>query len=640
MRCLGRISTIIQLGVLILLAGCSDFAKKESSIIDNNNLSSLELQQPLTSTAKENETVQHYIQNVIDYQVDINQDLTFTRNVKARLTAIDVVGAESLQKQVLEFYPENEVIDHVEASITTPDGKIIKVENKDIHDEELKNHDKTVRKIIIYFSRLTPGCQIDFSYRHHVHKPGPYGINLFLMPQLMLEQNAITASIRFPKKLSLQWAKRGDFTVKEIKRGEHKQLDISLYNVPYMEHENHMVACEDVLPLFAISSLKSWEEIGRTIYKTSIVDLPDSPEVKKLAETITSESDSVREKSEKLYAWVAQNINYQAIYFSLNDGWVPHKLEDILEHGYGDCKDQTYLLYSLLKSVGVKSQLAYIGWDNSFKDWPVPTTLQLNHAILYIPALDVYLNPVDPFLPFGELDEYLANKRVILASETGKSRITPSPAAKSYKEVGLYQLHKDGSFSGENNILAKGPTATDIRRFLASEGSSKRKALNILSESITGGFGQIDQYSSPYNGQLQASYSGHWYSPRAFDLEKRSFIQIPKGLGFIEITGLRSWLIGAERKYPFVFNPREYSWQFDVVLPDGYQVSDIPSAKNMANRAGRYQSDYKVNGNTLTVTRSFAVKKHVFSVAEYKDFEALAYTVINDTRAVVGLQFP
>ena len=497
------------------------------------------------------------------HDISINDDLTWSREVTLKYTVLTPVGAEALQKRSHSFYSENETFDILEAKIISPEGKTFPVEKENIFDQDLGGHDKDrrARENVVIFSRLTPGSQLTLKYRHNIHKAGPMGINLALAPDFGVEQKSITSTIKLPPNTPMNWGERGGFQIVSKTENNRKTLDIRLDDIPYMEPEINMVDASDVLPIFAITSTQNWEDIGKTYYKNSLSREADTADIHELADSITDAAKTTSEKARKIYTWVAKNINYLSISYNLEDNLVPHQVEDIIRHGYGDCKDQTLLLQTLLKAKGIYSEAALVDWSNSYSDLPVPSIMQFNHIVLYIPELDIFLNPVTPFLPFGVLDDSLTEKRVVFATPEGRVGRLPafSAATNSYRLDNHSELRPDGSLIGTTTVSGTGIIDLQIREILASWGSGEWKANSILADSDTGGFGQITDTTSPYELDTIAEYKGHWHSPKAFTLGKYSFITAPAGLGFKDATALRKFLVEKKRKFPFQVGPPRLS---------------------------------------------------------------------------------
>ncbi|WP_252180099.1 DUF3857 domain-containing protein [Endozoicomonas sp. 4G] len=596
----------------------------------------------MSGLLKADETVQNYRNLLSDFQIEIRDDLSYTRIVTLEYEVLTPAGAESLQQYHQSFFSENETLKVLEASITHPDGKVIPVEKENIFEQDLggRDKDRRNRETVVIFSRLTPGSIMRLKFEHVVNKESPMGFNMALQPEMELEQKKIVASILLPENTPMKWGSRGEFSVKEHQKGKRKQLLVSLENFPYREREPHMVDTDDVLPMFALTSLKSWEEIGEIYYKSSLDRQTDNDEIRKLASEVTQGVKDSREEAVLIYNWVAQNINYLSHSFNLEDELVPHPVEEILRHGYGDCKDQVLLLQTLLKARGIESTPALVSWDDSYRDWPVATSMQFNHALLYIPELMTWLNPVSPLSPFGLLDYSLSGKRVVLASPKGETQYLPviKPDQNRYWVKSQSVLSENGFLKGESEITGTGTIGVQIRGFLASSGSGEWKVNNLLAKTQTGGFGDILSGTPAYDLAKQPAYQGKWHSPYAFELGKEGFITTAPGLDFKDVLSLRDYLVDGKRKYPFTVGPRHYQWEYRMELPESYAVTQLPDSFQLDNEAGSYSSHYAVDNNTLVVTRKFVVKKNLYQPGEYPEFERLAYRAINDRRAIIALK--
>lgn len=77
------------------------------------------------------------------------------------------------------------------------------------------------------------------------------------------------------------------------------------------------------------------------------------------------------------------------------------------------------------------------------------------------------------------------------------------------------------------------------------------------------------------------------------------------------VVGSKGWSIlsGKPRKYPIEF--QEATRQddaFDITLPTGYVVDELPKPVNAECPYGSYKSQVQVEGNTLHYTRTYEIK--------------------------------
>ena len=78
---------------------------------------------------------------------------------------------------------------------------------------------------------------------------------------------------------------------------------------------------------------------------SNVINLQTAPcsSIKVLADSITSQSATGREKVRSIFKWVQKNIKYIAIEDGDN-GFVPREASLVLKRRYGDCKDKTSIL--------------------------------------------------------------------------------------------------------------------------------------------------------------------------------------------------------------------------------------------------------------------------------------------------------
>ena len=88
------------------------------------------------------------------------------------------------------------------------------------------------------------------------------------------------------------------------------------------------------------------------------------------------------EKVEAIFNWAQKNIKYVAFEYALG-GFIPRKANDVFEKKYGDCKDNTSLMYKMLEIAGLNGHFTWIGTrELPYSYIDVPTPISDNHMIL------------------------------------------------------------------------------------------------------------------------------------------------------------------------------------------------------------------------------------------------------------------
>lgn len=146
-----------------------------------------------------------------------------------------------------------------------------------------------------------------------------------------------------------------------------------------------------------------------------------------------------REKIERIYAWVQQNIRYVA-YEEGESGHRPDRPAEVLRKRYGDCKGMALLLSSLLQHEGIDAHAAVIGTNNiPFPISGTPSLAATDHSICV--AVEngdtLYLDATNIHIPVTHIPSTIQGKDAIVLPQESEGecsiinvpRLTPSATA-------------------------------------------------------------------------------------------------------------------------------------------------------------------------------------------------------------------
>ena len=103
--------------------------------------------------------------------------------------------------------------------------------------------------------------------------------------------------------------------------------------------------------------------------------------VSALADSLTRDCTTEKDKVRKIFRWVQQHIKYVAIEDGDN-GYVPGDASLVLQRRYGDCKGKTNLLVGMMRSQGIKASYAWIGTRaRPYKYSVFPSVVNSDHMI-------------------------------------------------------------------------------------------------------------------------------------------------------------------------------------------------------------------------------------------------------------------
>jgi hypothetical protein len=93
------------------------------------------------------------------------------------------------------------------------------------------------------------------------------------------------------------------------------------------------------------------------------------------------------------------------------------------------------------------------------------------------------------------------------------------------------------------------------------------------------------------------------------------------------------------RKFPVEFEgPSLDSDTFEITLPAGYEVSDLPPPVDVDYGFASYHSKTEANGNTLKYTRRIEVKELIVPLAQMESLKKFYRTIASDERNTAVLQ--
>jgi len=411
----------------------------------------------------------------------------------------------------------------------------------------------------------------------------------------------------------------------------------------------------------ANKGFQNWKEMGYWEAGLEEGRRDASPEIKQKVAALTASSSTQLGKMQALAKFVQGDIRYVAIELGIG-GWQPHPAPEIFTHRYGDCKDKATLMSSMLHEIGVESFYISINTvrGGAAPDRP-PMIGWFNHEILAVrlpadvkdktlvavvehPKLGRLLifDPTDEYTPFGQLrGELQANHGLLVTPDGGELLKLPEmPSAMSgIQRTAKLTLNPRGTLSGEVAETRFGDSALWQRAMLKSvtkETDRIKPIENVVANSLS--IFQITKASILNLNQTDQPF-GYQYSLVAESYAKTAgnlLLVRPRVLG----SKARDLLETKEaRKYPVEFDgPSQDTDTFEITIPPGYEVDDLPPPINADFSFASYHSKTEVNGNTLTYTRTYEVKELSVPVSKVDELKKLYRIIASDERNTAVLK--
>ena len=582
----------------------------------------------------------------VDRAIDaytVNRDLTYTRTLTEDMTVLTDRGLMMFDRSAETFYPDKQTLELVEAWVDRPGGERVPVEKSSIFTRPSTAAQSAPgfvnsQTTTVLFPRLSPGARTHIVWRFIEKTPSLLGFNTHNLNNFHWQTVSDETRIDIPADVPLFWRSRGGYTVEDSTEDGIRHIVARIQNTPEREDEPSTVDHFDFMPLFLATSNANLEEVGALIDRLSEGRADPTPDIAGLASTIAGDRTGL-DAARAIHAWVTTNIRYVAVYMNPEDGWVPHPAAEVLKNGYGDCKDYVVLMRALLAARGIEARMAVVDWGRRFADPPLWVPY-FNHAILYLPAFDRFVNPTDRHAGFDALDQHLAGKQVLIVTKEGRVSRTPdtTPAVNRYRYAARVTLTADGALDGVARFDMTPNQEIAVRSRLSVSSSLNDMARRWLAATPEGGFGDF-RTSDPGDLSRPLELTGTWHSPRVANVQGNdTFLRVPSGLDQSPATWERAKLSASgKRETPLAADVRDSGWETTIELPPGMMVGLLPPDIDVTTSVGRYVARYRREGRTVVVWRNLVIDRPVVGPDVYPDFERLIYAPAVDARAVIVL---
>jgi hypothetical protein len=405
----------------------------------------------------------------------------------------------------------------------------------------------------------------------------------------------------------------------------------------------------------------SWQQMGAWYRNLSSGRLDASPEIKQRVATLTPSAHTPLAKMMAIAQFVQHDIRYVAIELGIG-GFQPHAATDVFLHRYGDCKDKATLMASMLHEIGVDSYFVVINSERGSVTPDMPAHLGgFDHMILAVKLPDgltnpqliailqhprlgklLFFDPTNELTPFGQVGGYLqANYGLLVTPDGGELVEVPRQplAMNGIRRTAKLALDATGTLRGDVKEVRIGDRAWSQRWALrtTTKDSDRIKPIEELLAGSISTF-QITQASVVNVAQTDLPF-GFDYSFEAANYAKnagnllllRPRVIGSKSSGLLETKERRNFSIEFE-------GPAQDTDTFEIALPAGYEVDDLPPAVDVDFGFASYHSKTEVAGNAIRYERTFEVKELSVPASKADDLKKFYRIIASDERNTAVLK--
>jgi hypothetical protein len=395
-------------------------------------------------------------------------------------------------------------------------------------------------------------------------------------------------------------------------------------DIPQMIGEISMPPYDEVGFRLLVTNMNSWDEFAS--WWRQLIEKKRDPTgaIREKVVSLTKNLSTPKEKEESLFDYVKREVRYVSVDLG-KSGFEPNAAADVFENKYGDCKDKSTLLISMLRSAGIPAYYVLIPTNsigNLIHDFPYP--FQFNHCIVALKDGEGYhfIDPVAETHSFHSLP-WSDQNRDVLVFEDQKIVFAKTPLLKAEENarqtLQKIKIGKDGSIENKVKKFGSGDTEAYYRSFFSNSSPVEIK------ESMERGV----YYINPGAKLLEYSHSDPLNFKEKFVINLRymsgDYCKSSGDLLIFELPEIRQGCTSVdklERRYPLVRWTNSYSKnEAEFNLPEGYEVYYLPEPIEVVTQYFEFRSTYRQEGEKIVYHGEFWDKAMRIPPEEYLAYQ-------------------
>ena len=399
-----------------------------------------------------------------------------------------------------------------------------------------------------------------------------------------------------------------------------------------------------------------WKALGVKYTNLEAHRADPAPEISAKAQQLITGAPDFYSKLKKITEYIQKNIAYFVVERGIG-GWQSHYASDIFRNQYGDCKDKTTLLISMLQAAGIQAFYMPVDDRRGVID-PEAPSFYGNHMITAIQIPDdvkdqrlmaiatakngtryLIFDPTNERTPVGNLPDYEQGSYGLLAAGDASQVIALPvlpPEANGEEVKGSFTLAADGTLAGTVQRSSIGPAGADVRGMLKyTDEKQRRESLEKnVARDIAGASLVSYEFKEPPDLEKPLELNLNVTAP-----------QYAKSAGPLILVRTR---VMVDRSMPFDDKPRTVPinldasgrWHdsFDIRLPEGYAVDELPEGANLDMDFASYHSTATAKDNVLHYERDLVMRQVELPATRAADYRKLESTITQDEMSTAILK--
>lgn len=406
-----------------------------------------------------------------------------------------------------------------------------------------------------------------------------------------------------------------------------KHYTITVTDSPQIKPEEFMPPEEEISSRIIFSTYRDWSEATASFSRSFYTAIQPTEELKKFTFDLIKESKSKEEKIKKIFHFVKKEIRNVQLDFG-EGGYTVHSAEKVFQNRYGDWKDKSALLVSMLKIAGIDSFPVLANRERIQIVKEVPTMKQFDTVLVAIQSGEdyIFLSPFANDSHFGYFLEGKDSEGLIVkpdSSEFVRIHCLGTKSISNYKISG--EIDKNGNLDGKISVELSGIFDKMARKELKDKTNKEleiffKESLNrLFEEGKSLGF-KLSNLKDLFEKVLVSQ-----------DFVAEKFALFQGKVILLNIPGTPYSFAGlpvaprlSKRNYPFqIPDESEIIGEIRLKIPQGFEPIYLPEGISTKKDFGEFEFSvsFDKEKSEIIIKKRFILAKREISVKEYEEFK-------------------
>jgi len=536
-------------------------------------------------------------EHIVEFDSKANQ----TETVRTVYRVNTAEGVANWSESRTRWEPWHQARPEIKTRVITPDGAVHNLDVKTLTDRPV-HEESTIytddRVLAGPIPAVTPGAVVEEQIT--IRDTSPFfaaGITdrVYFVQSVPVVKTRLV--LRHPESVHLNYSLK---LLPKAVVGKHASGGIEEIVIengssdPYEELSN--VPADVVLyPQVVFGTGKSWHDIASSYSQLAEPKIAPGALEKSLPPQMPNNA-SAPDKVRILVAFLHKRVRYTGVEFG-EAALIPQVPSETLKRGYGDCKDKSALLVSMLRAAGIPAHLALLqAGPGQDIDADLPGMGEFDHAIVYIPGNPgLWIDATAEHNPMNALPvDDQGRLALIIADDTAALTKTPEAKAEDNLLVENREVHLSeyGPAQITESWEPHGNIEAEYRSYYTPDRNEQRKKeLEKYVKSV---------YLAESLSKLENGDNADLLKPFQMKLEvkrgRRGFTGLEDALVVIQHGYLNDRLpvllrqekpadeADKKRSVDYAMTPFVTEWRYRIYPPAGFKVRSLPS--NVERKVG------------------------------------------------------